>query len=190
MPHADPAAKRAYMRVYLRERYRSDLDYREAKKVSRRVRGRRLYRENAEYRERVKASAKLWANSQRGKEAMAARGRRRRKDPRWIAYHQSKTREYQARKKRHTPKWLSADDRSQIEHIYLRAAAARRAGYDCEVDHVVPLNGKDICGLHVPWNLRIVPSRYNKQKGNGADELDLLAFTIEWLVAEATGSDR
>ena len=63
MPHADPAAKRAYMRVYLRERYRSDPDYREAKKASRRVRGRRLYRENAEYRERVKASAKLWANS-------------------------------------------------------------------------------------------------------------------------------
>ena len=56
-----------------------------------------------------------------------------------------------------TPDWL---DRSLLAPIYQNAPK----GYD--VDHGVPLKGKDVCGLNVPWNLEAVPASANRAKNN------------------------
>lgn len=43
-------------------------------------------------------------------------------------------------------------------------------GLKYEVDHIVPIKGRNVCGLHVPWNLRAIPKEQNREKNNRLDE--------------------
>lgn len=72
-----------------------------------------------------------------------------------------------ARKLQATPKWLNKKQLKQIECFYQIAQRLTKClGIRHEVDHIVPLKGKDICGLHVPWNLQVLPKVINKKKHN------------------------
>lgn len=52
-----------------------------------------------------------------------------------------------------------------VRIIYKTCALLRRAlNADLEVDHIIPLMGKTVCGLHVPRNLRIIPAKENQAK--------------------------
>ena len=66
-----------------------------------------------------------------------------------------------------TPKWLSASDLKTMSSIYARCSLLNKQSSEkYEVDHIVPLQGETVSGLHVPWNLQIIPMFENRSKGN------------------------
>lgn len=71
---------------------------------------------------------------------------------------------YQANKLKATPKW--AND-FFIEEIYhLAQLRTKHLGVPHEVDHIVPLQSKRVCGLHCEANLRVIPASENRKKNN------------------------
>ncbi len=66
-----------------------------------------------------------------------------------------------------TPKWLSAEQTMEIRLKYRLAIELSRAtGVRYAVDHVVPLQGESVCGLHVPWNMEVITQGENLKKSN------------------------
>ena len=66
-----------------------------------------------------------------------------------------------------TPKWLTKEHLLEIQNIYIEAIRlTKETGIKHEVDHIVPLLGKLVRGLHVPWNLQILTKSENCRKSN------------------------
>lgn len=66
-----------------------------------------------------------------------------------------------------TPKWLSVDHKTTISQIYQQCKKLTElTGVKHQVDHIVPLKGKTVSGLHVPWNLQILTASDNSKKKN------------------------
>lgn len=66
-----------------------------------------------------------------------------------------------------TPLWY---DKLAIDAIYREAQRlTEETGIPHEVDHIVPLNGRGVCGLHIPINMRIITRAENRRKHNHVD---------------------
>jgi hypothetical protein len=75
-----------------------------------------------------------------------------------------------AEKLKRTPDWLTKGHLSEIESFYwLSRDLFKITGERYHVDHIVPLQGENVSGLHVPWNLQVLPSDLNIAKGNKYD---------------------
>lgn len=74
---------------------------------------------------------------------------------------------YRASKLKATPPWLTKQDFEQIKELYEVTKAFRLyTGEEYHVDHIVPLQGENVCGLHVPWNLQVISAKENLSKHN------------------------
>lgn len=76
---------------------------------------------------------------------------------------------YNTRKLNACPLWLTDEQRQKIEDLYKFAKFMEELSCNSityHIDHIVPLRGKDVCGLHVPWNLQILNAKDNLSKGN------------------------
>jgi len=77
------------------------------------------------------------------------------------------TRKRQAAQLQRTPSWLNESHHLAIVEIYQESIdLAQLLGEWYEVDHIVPLQGKTVSGLHVPWNLQVITARENRIKNN------------------------
>ena len=57
--------------------------------------------------------------------------------------------------------------KKQITKIYKNCLKiSEQTGVQHHVDHIIPLKGKEVCGLHVPWNLQILTATENISKNN------------------------
>lgn len=81
----------------------------------------------------------------------------------------AKAAKYRAAKLNATPLWLSIIFLKHIEEFYSLAKELQwlsDPSDPLEIDHIVPLQGENVSGLHVPWNLQILPRSLNRKKSN------------------------
>jgi hypothetical protein len=80
-------------------------------------------------------------------------------------YAKNKKAKYRASSLSRTPKWLTPIDKWMIKEAYHIATLRTKAtGIIWEVDHILPLQGETVSGLHVPANLQVIPKIDNRKK--------------------------
>ncbi len=118
---------------------------------------------NEKNKEKVKLAKKKYREANREKcRALTADWKKR--NPAkcaasWARYH--------ARKLEAMPPWLTPGMEEAIEYKYETAQRlTEETGITHHVDHIIPLQGKNVRGLHVPWNLQVITDKENWKKGN------------------------
>lgn len=72
-----------------------------------------------------------------------------------------------AAKLQRTPKWLTEEQLKEIQQFYMNAEyLTNYTKIKFEVDHIIPLQGENISGLHVPSNLQLITAEENVRKHN------------------------
>lgn len=122
---------------------------------------------NAEYfsrpevLERARRNTKEWTARNKDK--------KREYDKDYVSKNTARVRSYKAKRRAKernaTPPWLTNDQLEAIRAVYVEAERLTiETGVPHQVDHIVPLSGKTVSGLHVPWNLRAIPAVENNRR--------------------------
>lgn len=133
---------------------------------------------NLANRDKKKITKKKWdlANKDRRREysrswQLVNKSRRSSVRKAWRTANKGKCTSYcakrRAKKIQATPAWLTKEQLKQIQDFYILAKnLVLTTGIQYHVDHIVPLRGKDVSGLHVPWNLQVLTAHENINKSN------------------------
>jgi len=86
-----------------------------------------------------------------------------------------------ARRRKHrkaVPPWATNKHKAEIRQLYqIAITMTRTTGEQYVVDHIYPLRSDVVCGLHIPWNLRVITQQENSRKSNSLPpDSEALAF--------------
>lgn len=95
--------------------------------------------------------------------------KKRKYDRAWVEENRARSNGHKAKRRakerQATPLWVTKAHIEDITAVYIEAERlTRETGIPHQVDHIVPLSGKTVCGLHVPWNLRAIPATENNRR--------------------------
>ena len=132
--------------------------YRDKNKVKERKRSNRWYADNKERRARI---GKQWVENNRERYTEINRQYYLNNKTKYYAYRAKSM----AAKLNATPIWAN---NKAIKSIYALSKFLTMTTFSdgYHVDHIIPLQGKNVCGLHVENNLQILRAKDNLSKGN------------------------
>lgn len=135
----------------------------EYNKTEKRKGYRKRYRQRPEQKTRIAENNKEFFSSEKGREYM----KEYRKKPEQKARSNYNVGLRRARKKQACPNWLTEEQKKEMKCMYIECQnISLETGISHHVDHILPLKGKTVSGLHVPWNLRIITAKENTFKNN------------------------
>ena len=149
-----------YKRDWMQKHATEAKAYREAHKLHIRAKHKEYYEQN-KLKVSARQAARYQADTARILEVCKQyRDTHKGKRSAWLA-------KYRAALLNATPPWLTLKQRLEIELLYIEARQLETEdGVKRNVDHIYPLQGKTVCGLHVPWNLQILTATANRRKHN------------------------
>jgi hypothetical protein len=109
------------------------------------------------------AKAKAWQDANKDRAYAAQKSWRQANRTQWNGWMAAATKKRQAAKLQRIPTWYDDD---LVKEVYALALEFREAGFQVDVDHLVPLQGDTVSGLHWHGNLRVCLASVNRSKGN------------------------
>ena len=114
--------------------------------------------------EKVAAGKLAWEQQDKLKDPKKYREKHRKHRDANRPMYRAKWAKRRAIKKNAKPAW--ANDFFIEEAYELAKLRTEMTGFPWEVDHIVPLQHSDVCGLHVEHNLQVIPASANRRKSN------------------------